>query len=131
MFQLSYRQILNDQIIEKKLDVPLQFLSKNCRKVSLFTIQIEGTSMEPLILDKTILIGDLSQNIFKEKGLYLIQGNNDLLIKQGAIIDQKQRLISINKNYSNFTFKLDEIRILAKIVCSYNAAKRKFINLDL
>lgn len=51
-------------------------------KSSLFVIKVDGESMQPVIMDRTLIVADLSQKELEDGGIYLVYYDNNMWIKK-------------------------------------------------
>ncbi len=88
---------------------------------SLFVIQVDGRSMEPLIQDKALVVADLSQKEFEEGSIYLVFQEQRMWIKKASIRDAKPCFVSLNQGYEHLVYNLGDVRVIAKALLTFTA----------
>ena len=85
-----------------------------------FVIRVDGKSMEPVIMDRTLVVADLLQRELENGAIYLVYYDNKMWIKQAKEKLSGMYFVSINEAYSHLVYKKNEIRVVAKAVLSFN-----------
>lgn len=78
-------------------------------------LQVFGESMEPDIKDGSLIFVDKSKKDINKKGIFVVSAKDEIYIK---IIKQEQSNIllqSINEEFNNIRFNIDEIDIIGKV----------------
>lgn len=119
LISLEYSEIIDGKVYKKTLEFSQFLLKEPYSLKSLFVTKVDGKSMEPLIDDKALVVADLSQNSFKEKGIFLVYYEDKMWIKKASIIENKEFFTSINKEYSHLVYKKEEVRVIAKVLLTF------------
>lgn len=114
IIKLTYYNISLKKI--STLEFSSSRIKEKFKKESLFVLNLEGKSMQPLILDKSLLIVSLDYGEIIDKSLYIIEHEKNLWLKQADISNHKMRFISINKDFSHIIYEKEDIRIIAKVL---------------
>ena len=117
--KLEYHQEIDLKIVKKELEFSKDLLKQPYALESLFVIQVDGKSMQPHINDKALVVADLSQKEFENKGIFLVYKDDKMWIKKALIIDEKEFFVSINPNFSHLVYKKEESRIVAKAILTF------------
>ena len=86
---------------------------------SLFVAKVDGQSMEPIIKNGMLVVADLSQKILEDKEIYLVYYDDKMWIKQAKKEVFGMKLTSINKAFSHLVYKEEEVRVIAKVILSF------------
>ncbi len=117
---LEYVDTLDSDNKKKVLKFSTSLLKEPVNKSSLFVIKVDGESMQPVIMDRTLVVADLSQKELEDGGVYLVYYDNKMWIKQAKKELGEMNFVSINKAYSHLIYKEIEVRVVAKAVLSFN-----------
>jgi len=117
---LDYVDVLGGKNEKKVLEFSIDLLPEPVNVNSLFVIKVDGQSMEPVIKDRTLVVADLSQKTVEDKGIYLVYENNKMWIKQAQEESTGMLFVSINSAYSHLVYKEASVRVVAKVVLSFN-----------
>lgn len=117
LITLEYVDVIDNK--KKKLQFSKYLISENCSYKSLFVLRVDGESMQPLILNNSLVVADLSQKEFKENDIFIISKDGKFWIKKAVEDDCKKRFVSINKKFSHLCYSFDEVRIIAKVVLTF------------
>lgn len=117
--KLEYHQEIDLKIVKKELEFSKDLLKKTYALESLFVIQVDGKSMQPHINDKALVVADLSQKEFENKGIFLVYKDDKMWIKKALIIDEKEFFVSINPDFSHLVYKKEDSRIVAKAILTF------------
>ena len=120
LITLEYTDTLDTDNEKKILEFSTSLLKEPVNKNSLFVIKVDGESMQPVIMDRTLVVADLSQKELENSGVYLIYHNNKMWIKQAKVKANETIFVSINGNYAHLVYKKSEVRVIAKAVLSFN-----------
>ena len=120
LISLNYTDTTNDKNERKVLEFSEDLLPSSIKKESLFVVKVEGISMQPVIKDGTLVIGDLSQRELIDENIYLIYKDNKMWIKKLKKFKNDITFISINEDFSHLVYKEEEVRVIAKVVLSLN-----------
>ena len=121
--KLEYHHIIEGKAVRKELELQEEMLKIPYSKKSLFVSTVEGGSMQPLIKDRSLVVADLSQKEFADKAVFLIEKDQNMWIKQASEIEKEEFFVSINSDFSNFVYKKDECRIIAKVLLHFDGQK--------
>ena len=97
-------------IIDKQL---LDYINSSYKYTEV--LQVFGESMEPDIKDGSLIFVDKSKKDINKKGIFIVNAKNEIYIK---IIKQEKNSIilhSINKEFDDIRFNIDEINIIGKV----------------
>ena len=119
--KLEYHQEINGKVEKKELEFSKDLLKLSYKLESLFVIQVDGKSMQPLINDKALVVADLSFKEFENDGIFLVYKDNKMWIKKAKIIDNKEYFVSINPDFSHLIYKKEESRIIAKAILTFTS----------
>lgn len=117
--RLEYHQEKDGKIQKKELNFSKDLLKNPYILESLFVIQVDGKSMQPLINDKALVLADLSQKKFEDEGIFLVYKDDKMWIKKAKIINQKEFFISINPDFAHLVYEKNSCRIIAKAVLTF------------
>ncbi len=117
--KLEYHQNINGKIVKKELEFSKDLLKDKYSLNSLFVTMVDGQSMEPDILHGSLVVADLSQKDFLADAIFLIYKDNNMWIKKAKIIENKNYFVSINPNYSHLKYKLEDCRVIAKVLLTF------------
>lgn len=120
LITLEYVDILDADNEKKVLKFSTSLLKEPVNKSSLFVIKVDGESMQPVIMDRTLIVADLSQKELEDGGIYLVYYDNNMWIKKAKKKLSGMTFISINEAYSHLVYKEAEVRVVAKAVLSFN-----------
>lgn len=115
---LNYIDVF-DENKEKKIEFSRCLLDDDISINSLFVLRVDGESMQPLILDKALVIADLSQKSFFEESIYIVSVGGKFWIKKAKIIENKKKFVSINEDFSHLIYEFEEVRVIAKVVLTF------------
>ena len=119
--KLEYNQEINGKVEKKELEFSKDLLKSPYKLESLFVIQVDGKSMQPLINDKALVVADLSFKEFGNDGIFLVYKDNKMWIKKAKTIDNKEYFVSINPDFSHLIYKKEESRIIAKAILTFTS----------
>lgn len=102
--------------IDKKITINKSKIKGEYNQNSLFTLLVEGESMQTLVKDKSVVVADLSQKEVKNNSLYIIEADKQIWIKKAS--KDSGEFISINEAFKNHRFFIDESRVIAKVIYS-------------
>ena len=119
--KLEYHQEINGKVEKKELEFSKDLLKLSYKLESLFVIQVDGKSMQPLINDKALVVADLSFKEFENDGIFLVYKDNKMWIKKAKTIDNKEYFVSINPDFSHLIYKKEESRIIAKAILTFTS----------
>lgn len=116
---LDYIDTLDTKNEKKVLEFSTDLLPTSVNIKSLFVAKVDGQSMEPVIKNRMLVVADLSQNILEDQEIYLVHYNDRMWIKQAKKEALGIKLISINKAFSHLVYREDEVRVIAKVILSF------------
>lgn len=116
---LEYHHMSNGHVVKKELSFSEELLTSPYALASLFVIQVDGRSMQPLIKDKALVVADLSQKVFEEEGIFLVDYENKMWIKQAKMVKGKACFVSINPEFSHLVYEAKEVAIIAKAILTF------------
>jgi len=120
LISLEYVDTLNLNNEKKVLEFSTSLLKEPINKNSLFVIRVDGQSMQPVIMDRTLVVADLSQREIKDGEIYLVYYDNKMWIKKAKKELDGVSFISINEKYAHLVYQETEVRVVAKAVLSFN-----------
>lgn len=108
-----------DNNTSKKLEFSSSLLENKYNLNSLFTLIVDGKSMQPLIQNRALVVADLSQKDIIDGSIYLVSHENKVWIKKAKIYKGKTTFISVNKEYSHLIFFKEDIHLIAKVLLTF------------
>lgn len=117
--KLEYHEEINKEIIKRELEFEEDLIKVSFSRNSLFVSKVQGESMQPYIMDKSLVVADLSQKMFVDKDVYLIYKDDNMWIKKAETIENKDFFVSINPDFSHLVYHKDDCRIIAKVLLSF------------
>ena len=120
LISLEYVDTLDANNEKKVLSFSTSLLKEPVNKSSLFVIRVDGKSMQPVILDRTLVVADLSQREIKDGEIYLVYYDNKMWIKKAKKELHEMTFVSINIEYAHLVYRKSEVRVVAKAVLSFN-----------
>ena len=120
LISLEYVDTLDANNKKKVLNFSTSLLKEPVNKSSLFVIRVDGKSMQPVILDRTLVVADLSQREIKDGEIYLVYYDNKMWIKKAKKELHEMTFVSINIEYAHLVYRESEVRVVAKAVLSFN-----------
>lgn len=113
---LTYTDIFDENKI-KELVFSKHLITHKFNEKSLFTLIVDGKSMEPVINDRAVIVADLSQKELVDKSIYLVYFENKMWVKE---FDKKSGdFISINPKFKHLIYKKDEVHLVAKVLLTF------------
>lgn len=85
LITLEYVDALESNNEKKVLEFSANLLKEPVNKGSLFVIKVDGKSMEPVIKDRTLVVGDLSQREVEEYS-HLVYKEEDVRVVAKAVL---------------------------------------------
>lgn len=113
MIKLEYKDIF-DNNKTKELLIKKQSISEEYSEKSLFALIVDGKSMQPNILDKEVIVVDLSQKILLDEKIYVVHFEGKMWVKKYD--ETSQNFISINPEFSHLVYNKDEVHIVGKVL---------------
>jgi len=98
--------------LDKKVIEKLGYNNTN----NLEAIKVIGDSMYPTLKEDELVLIDKSLSKYNSYDVFLVNTTNGLFVKRLKISDDKIELISDNQEYSNYTFCIDEVTIIGKVL---------------
>lgn len=120
LISLEYFDVLGGKIEKKILNFSEDLLKGPFKKASLFVSTVDGQSMQPVIQDRALVVADLSQTKVEDQGIYLVDYDNKMWIKQAKKEASGMTFVSINKNFSHLVYKAENVRVVAKTILSFS-----------
>ncbi|MGE4444711.1 MAG: helix-turn-helix transcriptional regulator [Candidatus Altimarinota bacterium] len=114
--KLEYHQEIDNKIVKKELEFEEDLIKVPYSKASLFVSKVKGKSMQPVILDNSLVVADLSQKEFEDEAIFLIHKDENMWIKKARILEEKEFFVSINPDFSHLVYKKEDCRIIAKVL---------------
>lgn len=118
---LEYPLIKEGMVEKKELVFSESLLNEPYNKASLFVIQVDGESMQPMINDKALVVADISQKEFAEEGIFLVEFEEKMWIKQAKTVEGRETFVSINPKFSHLVYEFAQVRVIAKAVLTFTA----------
>ncbi len=116
IINLEYTDIFDEQKV-KKLIFSKHLINSEFKEKSLFTLLVDGKSMQPVIKDKAIIVADLSNKILENEKIYLVYYENKMWVKKYSL--ENKNFYSINPNFSHLIYKEDEVQVVAKVLITF------------
>jgi len=116
MITLEYIDIF-DESKKKELIFSKHLLNSKFNEKSLFSIIVDGKSMQPVINDRAVVVADLSQKELVGEKIYLVYYGEKMWIKKYD--EKKEIFFSINPDFSHLIYKKDEVYLVAKVLITF------------
>ena len=116
MITLEYIDIF-DESKKKELIFSKHLLNSKFNEKSLFSIIVDGKSMQPVINDRAVVVADLSQKELVDEKIYLVYYGEKMWIKKYD--EKKEIFFSINPDFSHLIYKKDEVYLVAKVLITF------------
>ena len=120
LVRLEYVDVLETKNEKKSLEFSINLLKEPVNTNSLFALRVDGESMQPVIMDRTLLVADLSQKLVEDGKIYLVHYENALWVKQAKEKLGEMSFVSINEEYSHLVYQESEVHVVAKVVLSFH-----------
>lgn len=121
LIELEYAIIVDNRVEEKVLAFSKDLIKVSYKRESLFVIKVEGESMQPMIMDNSLVVADLSQDNIIHDAVYIVTENNNTWIKQACINNDEITFVSINKVYCDVVFKEEEVKVIARAILTFTS----------
>lgn len=118
LITLDYKDIF-DSNKTKKIQFSASLLKEPYKEKSLFTLLVDGKSMEPKINDRALLISDLSQKEIIDGGIYIIYKDDRLWVKKAVQTNVSSEFVSINKDFSHLIYNANDVHVVAKVLLTF------------
>lgn len=119
LISLEYIDLFdNDK--KKKLEFSSNLLDKNTSLNSLFVLRVDGESMEPLVLNRSLVVADLSKKKFHKDNIFIVNIHGKFWIKKAKILGEKKMFVSINENFSHLVYDFSEVKIIARVLLTFS-----------
>lgn len=119
MIKLTYRYPKEKEVHTQEVHFSKSLLKAPYSEASLFVISVQGRSMEPHILDGSIVVADLSRTRFEPEAVFLVQHQGQLWIKKARLIEDEAFFVSLNPEFEHLVYALDQVRIVAKALLTF------------
>ncbi len=116
---LEYHELINKKVEKKELIFSRHLLQEPYHINSLSVIKVEGESMQPLIFDAALVVVDLSQRDVLHQGIYILEHDNKMWIKQAKIENDIISFVSINEKFKHLVYPYEEVRIIGKSLLTF------------
>lgn len=113
---LEYTDVF-DENKTKKLSFSKHLIKQTFNENSLFSLIVDGKSMQPVIKDKAVIVVDLSQKELIDEAIYVLQYEGKMWVKRYDL--EKESFISINPDFSHLIYKKDEVYIIGKALLTF------------
>ena len=113
---LEYTDVFEDNKI-KRLSFSSFLIKEEYKIASLFALQVDGHSMEPVINHKALVIADLSNKTLIDEKIYIVYHDNKMWIKK--YIKSDDSFISINPKYSHLVYKVQDVHLVARVLLTF------------
>ena len=113
---LEYIDVFNHKKV-KNLTFSKHLIISEFKEKSLFTLLVDGKSMQPVINDRAVIVADLSNKELEDKKIYLVYYQNKMWVKKYS--SENKNFYSINPDFSNLVYKDDEVQIVAKVLITF------------
>jgi len=120
LIRLEYVDVLDGKNEKSVLEFSKELLKAPVNEQSLFVVRVDGESMQPVIQDRALVVADLSQKNVDVGGIYLVQYENRMWIKQASMETGKMMFVSINKAFSHLVYDAAQVRVIAKVVLAFS-----------
>ena len=116
MIRLEYTDIFDKNKI-KEVVFSKHLLNSTFNEKSLFTLIVDGKSMQPVINDRAIIIADLSKKELLNDKIYLVYYEEKMWVKKYD--SENERFISINPDFSHLVYKKDDVHLVAQVLLTF------------
>lgn len=113
---LEYTDTFDENKI-KQLVFSKHLIEKPFNEKSLFTLMVDGQSMQPVINHKSVIVADLSQKTLEEGGIYLVYYENKMWVKKYS--SDNENFFSINCEYAHLVYNKDAVHIVARVLLTF------------
>lgn len=117
---LEYVDVLDGRNEKKVLTFSKSLLEAAVNEKSLFVVRVDGESMQPAIQDRALVVADLSQKNVQDQGIYLVQYENRMWIKQAKREEGKMTFVSINPAFSHLVYDAEQVRVVARVLLAFS-----------
>jgi len=114
---LEYTDVF-DNNKTKELVFSKHLIKTQFNEKSLFTLVVDGKSMQPVINDRAVIVADLSQKELVDGGIYIVYYEDKMWVKK---YNKKNRLfISVNPDFSHLMYTVSDVRLVAKVLLTFS-----------
>jgi len=114
--KLEYTDVFDDNQI-KELVFSKHLIESDFNERSLFALMVDGSSMEPLINHKAVIVTDLSQKELQDKAIYILYHSEKMWVK--SYNKKSDAFISINPQFSHLVYEKEDIHLIARVVLTF------------
>ncbi|MDY0320436.1 MAG: S24 family peptidase [Arcobacteraceae bacterium] len=107
---VNYQIDTSPVVVDKQL---LDYINSSYKYTEV--LNVFGDSMEPDIKDSSLIFVDISSVDIKNNSIYVISSPCGLYIKKVYIDNSKVILRSMNSNYQDEVFALEDIKVIGKV----------------
>lgn len=119
LISLDYKVIQGEEVIEKKIEFSSSLLNSDYTLESLFAVTVEGESMQPLILNNSLVIADLSQKTLVDEAIYLLYYGSKMWIKRYKQVEDESTFISINPDFSHLIYPASQCHLIGRVLLTF------------
>jgi len=113
---LEYTDAFDDNKT-KELVFSKHLITKEFNQKSLFTLMVDGQSMQPVINHKAIIVADLSQKVLEDDAIFVVYYENKMWVKR---YNKKEKIFfSINPKFSHLIYKEENVHIVARVLLTF------------
>ncbi len=116
ILNLEYTDIFDENKV-KELVFSKHLIDKEFNEKSLFTLMVDGKSMQPVINHKAVIVADLSQKDLEDDGIYLVYYDNKMWVKKYNL--ENENFFSINPEYSHLVYEKNDIHLVARVLLTF------------
>jgi phage repressor protein C with HTH and peptisase S24 domain len=116
IIKLEYTDVFDDNKI-KDLTFSKHLINSEFKEESLFTLLVDGESMQPVINDRAVVVADLSNKNLVDEKIYLLYYENRMWVKKYSL--ENKNFYSINPEFSHLIYKEDEVHVVAKVLITF------------
>ena len=116
MINLEYTDIFDNNKI-KELVFSKHLLTSKFNEKSLFTLIVDGKSMQPMINDRAVIVADLSLKELLNDKIYLVYYEEKMWVKK---YDSENKIFfSINPDFSHLVYKKADVHLVAQVLLTF------------
>ncbi|MCK9490955.1 MAG: S24 family peptidase [Sulfurimonas sp.] len=92
-------------------------LKNGFKEASLFSLLVDGESMQPVINDKALIVADLSQKELIDEAIYVLYHGSKMWVKKYDI--KSKSFVSINPKYSHLVYAQDDVHLVGRVLLTF------------
>lgn len=112
---LEYTDVFDNKT--KELVFSKHLINKKYNEKSLFTLMVDGESMQPVINHKAVIVADLSQKELENDAVFVVYYENKMWVKKYN--KEGKTFFSINPNFAHLVYKQEDVHIVARVLLTF------------